>query len=195
MPQQFVSLFAGFGFATAAGLNAWVTLFIVSLAARLGYIHLSSPYDVMTSAPVIIGIFIIMLIEGLADKIPLVDHASHILHGVLQPAAGAVLFASQAGVITGMSPILAFFVGALVAGTIHGARATIRPAITLATLGTGNAVVSTAEDAAAVSITIGAIIAPVLVTVLILIGIVIVLWMWRKWRARMPSSANTQGQA
>ena len=195
MPQQFVSLFAGFGFATAAGLNAWITLFIVSMAARLGFIQLSSPYDVMASTPVLIGIFIIMLIEGLADKIPIVDHASHLLHGVLQPAAGAILFASQAGVITGMPPILAFFVGALVAGTIHGARATIRPVVTLATVGTGNAVVSTAEDAAAVTITIGAIIAPVLVTLVILVAIVIVLWMWRKWRTRTPRSADTQGQA
>lgn len=178
MIQDFASLLAGFGFATAAGLNAWVTLFLVSLAARFGFITLASPYDVMATTPVLIGLFVIMLIEGLADKIPGVDHASHILHTVIQPAAGALLFASQACVITDISPLLAFFGGALVAGSIHGVRATVRPVITASTLGVGNAVVSAGEDAAAVTITLATIVAPLLAAVLCVVLVVLVVRLW-----------------
>ncbi len=182
MPQDFVHLFAAFGFASAAGLNAWVTLFIVSLAARLGFLTLAQPYDVMTSTPVIVGLFIIMLIEGLADKIPGLDHASHVLHTVLQPVAGAILFAAQAGVITSMSPILAFFIGALVAGSIHGLRMTVRPLITVSTGGLGNPVVSTGEDAAAITITVSAIVAPVLAIIAVVLVLALGLWLWRRRR-------------
>jgi hypothetical protein len=182
MPQDFVAMFAGFGFASAAGLNAWITLFVVALAGRLGFLTLSSPYDVMTSVPVMVGLFIMMLIEGLADKIPVVDHASHVVHFVLQPIAGAILFASQANVITSMSPMLAFFVGALVAGTIHTARATVRPVVTVSTAGVGNPVVSAAEDVAALTITIGSIIAPLLGLLFIVLFLSLAIWLWRRRR-------------
>lgn len=182
MPQDFVGVFGAFGFASAAGLNAWITLFIVALAGRLGVLTLSSPYDVMTSLPVLIGLFIMVLIEGLADKIPVVDHASHVIHTVLQPVAGAILFASQAGVITSMSPVLAFFVGALVAGTIHAARMAVRPLVTVSTAGVGNAVVSATEDAAAVTITVGSILAPALGIVLVIFFLLVAVWLWRRMR-------------
>ena len=182
MPQDFLGVFGAFGFASAAGLNAWVTLFLVALAGRLGFLTLSSPYDVMTSLPVLVGLFIMMLIEGLADKIPLVDHASHLVHMVLQPIAGAILFASQAHVITSISPVVAFFVGALIAGSIHSARATIRPVVTVSTLGTGNAVVSAAEDVAAITITIGSIVAPVLGLLFVVLFLWLGVWLWRRRR-------------
>ena len=182
MPQDFVAMFAGFGFATAAGLNAWVTLFLVSLAGRLGYLTLGQPYDVMTSTPIMVLLFVVMLVEGLADKIPGVDHASHVVHGVLQPIAGAVLFASQAGIITDMAPVLAFIVGALVAGTVHAARATVRPVVTVSTAGMGNAVVSAGEDAAAVAITVASLLVPVLAAFLIVCLVLAVFWLWRRRR-------------
>jgi Domain of unknown function (DUF4126) len=183
MHQDFVAMFAGFGFATAAGLNAWITLLFVSVAAKLGFLTLSTPSDVMTSIPIIVFLAIMVLLEGLADKIPGVDHASHIIHFVVQPAAGAILFASQAGIITTMSPVLAFIVGALVAGTIHATRATVRPAVTVTTAGMGNAFVSVAEDAAAATITIATILAPVLVFVIIVAALGLGVWLWRRRRA------------
>jgi hypothetical protein len=182
MIEQFAGLFAAFGFATAAGFNAWLTLFVVSVAARLGMLSLAAPYDIMTHPVVMVGLFVMMLIEGTADKIPGVDHVSHIVHTVIQPIAGAILFATQAGVITSVSPILAFFVGALVAGSIHGARATVRPAVTVSTGGMGNPIVSAGEDIAAFAITLGSILAPFIVIFLILIVLWLVLWLWRRLR-------------
>ncbi|MBI1800235.1 MAG: DUF4126 domain-containing protein [Chloroflexi bacterium] len=163
IPPEFLHIFAAFGLSAAAGFNAWATLFIVSLAARFGWLTLSTPYDVMASDPVVGGLFILMLIEGLADKVPGVDHLSHLVHTVLQPAAGAILFASQANVITQTAPFLAFFVGALVSGGIHGARTLFRPVVTMTTAGHGNPLVSLAEDVAAVALSAASILMPVLV--------------------------------
>lgn len=182
MLEQFAGIFAAFGFATSAGLNAWLTLFLVSLAARFGFLTLAKPFDVMASTPIIIFLCIMMLIEGLADKIPVVDHASHLIHVVLQPIAGAILFASQAGVITDMPAALAFIVGALVAGTIHGVRATVRPVVTATTAGTGNAVVSAGEDVAAATITIGTILFPIFMFFVIVLALILVAWLWQRRR-------------
>jgi hypothetical protein len=54
---------------------------------------LVAPFDVLGSDAVILGLGIIMLIEGLADKVPSFDHASQLLH--IQPAVGAILFVVQ----------------------------------------------------------------------------------------------------
>ena len=184
MPQDFVAMMAGFGFATAAGLNAWITLLLVSIAGKLGFLTLAEPFDVMMSLPIMVFLGAMVLIEGLADKIAGVDHVSHLIHAVLQPIAGAVLFASQAGIITEMSPVLAFIVGALVAGTVHAVRATVRPAVTVSTAGLGNAVVSAGEDAAAVTITLATIVLPVMAALSILVALVLLLWVFTRRRSR-----------
>lgn len=159
IPPEFLGIFAAFGVATATGLNAWVPLCMVAVAARFGLITLVGPYDVMAEDVVVLGLLIIAVIEGLADKVPAVDHLSHLLHFALQPAAGAILFAAEANIITNISPVLAFFVGALVAGGVHSVRAlVVRPAVTASTMGAGNPVVSVVEDVAAAMLAVGALV-------------------------------------
>lgn len=184
IPPEFLTLFAAFGLAAAAGLNAWATLLLVALAARLGLLALVPPYDVMGHDAVVAGLALLVLVEGLADKLPVADHLSHLIHTVLQPAAGAILFAAQGGIVTDISPVLAFFVGALVAGTVHALRATLRPTITLTTAGHGNALVSAAEDAAAVGVTLTALALPVALP-LVLVGTLVGAGaLWRRLRGR-----------
>lgn len=180
IPTEFLRIFEAFGLSAAAGFNAWATLFIVSLTARLGLLTLAPPYDIMASDPVVVGLFVLMLVEGLADKVPGFDHASHLIHTVLQPAAGAILFASRSNVITEVSPVLAFFVGALVAGSVHGVRAAFRPVVTLTTAGHGNALVSILEDIAAVMLVIGVILAPALMVLSTAASLVTLIWLRRK---------------
>ena len=186
IPSEFLNIFAAFGLSAAAGFNAWATLFIVSLAARFGFLTLAAPYDIMATDPVVIGLFILMVVEGLADKVPVLDHASHLIHTVLQPAAGAILFASQSSVITDVSPYLAFFVGALVAGSIHGIRAAFRPVVTISTVGHGNVVVSTVEDIVAVMLTAGFILAPAYMILVMIASMMLIIWLWRSRSSRLP---------
>jgi hypothetical protein len=62
------------GYLRRAGLNAYLPLLVVALAARYTtLIHLHEPWDVMTSSGVIAVLAVLLLIEMTVDKIPAVD--------------------------------------------------------------------------------------------------------------------------
>jgi hypothetical protein len=67
--------------------------------------------------------------------------------------------------IQDVSPGLAILVGLLTAGGVHTLRALARPVVTVATMGLGGPVVSTAEDIGSVGLTIMALAAPILAIV------------------------------
>jgi hypothetical protein len=95
--------------------------------------------------------------------------------------AGAVLFASSAGVIADVHPVLALVCGLLVAGGVHAVKATARPIVTGTTGGTLNPVVSTAEDVLSLVVAVLAIVLPVLAVVFLLL---LVVWFIRRRRRK-----------
>jgi hypothetical protein len=158
---------AAFGLASSAGLNAYIPLLMVSLAARFPihdpFLKLAEPYDMMASWWVIGLLAILLLIEMFVDKIPAVDTINDVVQTFIRPAAGAVLFAANADVITELHPVFAIAAGLLVAGSVHAVKGIARPAVTATTAGTGNWLVSILEDAAAVAISILSILVPIVV--------------------------------
>ena len=181
--DAFASLFSAFGLSASAGLNAYIPLLVVSLTARYTHlITLTSPWDVMTSWWVIGALVVLIAIEFFADKVPLFNHVNDIVQTFVRPVAGAVLFASNAGVVSQIHPILAVIAGLLVAGTVHAAKsAAIRPAVTATTGGTGNIFVSAAEDVLATVLSILAVVIPVIIAALIIVlTSLLVWWLWRR---------------
>ncbi len=176
-----VEVFAAFGLSASAGLNAYLPLLIVAVSARLGIFQLNEPFDMMSSWWVIGVLIALTLIEILVDKIPAVDTANDVINTVIRPAAGAVLFAASANVISELSPVIAIVLGLLVAGGVHAAKATIRPAVTATTGGLGNPVISTIEDILSGVTALMAVLLPWLVMLVAVIGIVIFL-RWRLMR-------------
>lgn len=157
------SLLSAFGLSAASGLNAYIPLLLVGLTARFtDWIHLSAPFDLLSNEWVLGVLAVLLGVEFFADKIPLVDHANDVIQTFIRPAAGAVLFASEANVITQINPVVALILGLLVAFGVHATKATARPVVTLTTGGIGNPVVSTVEDIASVGLTLSAILAPFL---------------------------------
>ena len=152
---------SAFGLAAATGLNSTLPLLIVGLAARFGLLTLVTPYDAVSSDVALIGLGVLALGEIAADKIPGADSIVHIVQVPLTLAAGAILFASQNSMIQDVSPGVAVLVGLLTAGGVHTLRAIVRPVVTVATMGLGGPVVSTAEDAGAVGLTLTALVAPI----------------------------------
>jgi hypothetical protein len=73
--------------------------------------------------------------------------------------------------------VLAMVCGLLIAGGVHTAKATARPAITAGTLGTANPVVSLAEDFVSGVTTFIAVVAPV---VLAALALLLVFWLLRR---------------
>lgn len=184
-------VFAAFGLAASAGLNAYIPLLIMAVVGRFtDWISLSSPWDAMTSWWVIGALIVLSVVEFFADKIPAVNHVNDAIQTFIRPSAGAVAFAASANVITEIHPVLAIIVGLLVAGGVHAAKsAAIRPAVTATTGGAGNIPVSVAEDVLATVLSILSIVIPVLIaSLLIVITAYIVWWLWRRANAERARS-------
>src|SRR5262245_14293583 len=141
-----IEIFSAFGLSASAGLNAYLPLLIVAIANRLGVIKLNAPFDALSDWWAIGVLVVLLLIEFFVDKIPAVDTINNVINTVVRPAAGALLFAASANVITNLSPVISIVLGIIVAGSIHVAKSVARPVVTAATAGVGNPVVSVAED-------------------------------------------------
>lgn len=177
------AIFSAFGLSASAGLNAYVPLLIVALAARFtDWITLGSPWDALESWWVIGALVVLGLIEFFADKVPAVNHVNDVIQTIIRPAAGAILFAASAQVITEVHPVIALIAGLLVAGSVHAVKAgAVRPAVTATTAGTGNVPVSLAEDLLATALSIISVLVPVIIAALIIIlTAFVVWWLWRR---------------
>jgi hypothetical protein len=182
--QAFLTLGTAFGLATAAGLNAYIPLFVVALLSRISsLVTLSEPYDALSSWWVIGTLGVLMVIEILVDKVPALDTANDIVHTFIRPAAGALLFAASTRVI-GLHPVLAALCGVIVAGGVHTAKTGGRPVVTATTAGIGNPIVSTVEDAVSFLTSLLAVLAPYVVSILIIIGLLLFIWWYNRRRKR-----------
>lgn len=171
-------LLSSLGLSGAAGLNAYIPLLLVGVLGRLGLLDLAQPFDLLSSTWALIGIGVLGLLDFVGDKIPGVDHALHLFGGVVNAAAGAVLFAAQAGVAD-VPPALSMALGLVVAGGVHATRTAVRPVATATTGGLGNPVVSSAEDGTSLLLSVLAVFVPVL-SVVLLAGVAAV--GYRLWR-------------
>jgi uncharacterized membrane protein len=188
MIEAISGLSAAFGLSGSAGLNAYIPLLMVALAARFPtgdpLVQLQPPYDLMGSWWAIGLLAILLVIEIVADKIPAVDTVNDGIQTFVRPAAGAILFAGSANVITEIHPVLALAAGLLVAGGVHATKTAARPVVTVSTAGVGNPIVSTLEDIVAFVVSLLAIILPIIAAILLAVFIIFVLVLVRRWRRR-----------
>ena len=167
--ESLLGVLSAFGLSASAGLNAYIPLLVVALMAKLTpWIKLSAPWDTLTSWWVIGILGVLLLIEIFADKVPAVNHINDIIQSFVRPAAGAVVF-------------VAIVAGLLVAGGVHAVKAlAVRPAVTIATGGTANPIVSAGEDILATVMSVLAVVIPVFLGALLC---VVAAWViWRIWR-------------
>lgn len=160
-----MELLTALGLSIPAGLNAYIPLLAVALAQRFELLSLKEPFGVLGEWWMIAIISVLLLVEIVADKIPAVDHVNDVIQSFIRPAAGGVLAVAAAGNATNVSPWFLVLAGVLLAGGVHAAKATTRPAVNVTTAGFGAPVVSAVEDAGAVVMSAVAILAPVLVAV------------------------------
>jgi len=177
-----LNILTAFGLASAAGLNAYVPLLVTALLARFAdLIQLKAPWNALESWWVIGVLAVLLVVEIVADKVPVVDTINDAIQTVIRPTAGALLFASSSGVITELNPVLAMVCGLLVAFGVHAVKATARPAITATTGGMMNPVISTAEDAVSLTVSVLAIVLPI-AGVLLLALLILLFIRWRRRR-------------
>ena len=130
-----VGIFSAFGLSASAGLNAYLPLLIVAVCAKLEVIKLNAPFDALTSWWAIGVLVVLLIVEMFVDKIPAVDTINNIIQTIIRPAAGALLFAASANVVTDLSPVISIILGLIVAGGVHAAKSIARPVVTATTAG------------------------------------------------------------
>ncbi|GAP62028.1 hypothetical protein ARMA_0451 [Ardenticatena maritima] len=180
----FNTLLTGFGLSSAAGLNAYIPLLITGLVARYtSLVQLRAPFDVLEHPAVLLTLTLLLIVEMGADKIALLDSLNDAINTLVRPAAGAILFAGTSGVAD-IDPSIALVLGLLSAGTVHTTKSATRPAVTAASGGCANPIVSLLEDVVAVALVLLALLAPVLLAACFLLAAV---WLARRWQRRRKS--------
>lgn len=174
------SVALGLGLAAATGFRVFVPLLVAGLAARADYIPLLDSFAWLESTPALLALGTAALTETLAFYIPGVDHLLDVLAGPLAIVAGVL---ASASVMVDMPaevrwPI-AIIAGGGAAGITKTTAALIRAKSTALTGGLGNPVVSTAETAGAATVSVLAILAPILCVVA---AIVLAIYVFRKFR-------------
>ena len=190
--EALLGILSAFGLSASAGLNAYIPLLIVGVIAHYtDWINLNPPFDALASPWVLIIVSVLLIIEMLADKFPAINHVNDAIQTVIRPAAGAIVFAASANVITNLHPVIAIVCGLLVAGSVHTVKAVaVRPAVTITTGGTANVLVSVVEDIIATVISFLSVVLPVLAIVFVLLFIVLIVW-WLVYRAQRKRQANS----
>jgi hypothetical protein len=176
--MEILNVLSAFGLSASAGLNAYIPLLVVALLAKFTtLIHLSKPWDALTSWWTIGILVLLSLIEFFADKVPAVNHVNDIIHTVVRPAAGAIVFAASTQAVTDLHPVLAIILGLFISGSVHTVKSVaVRPAVTAATGGAGNIPVSILEDVVSTVTSVLSVVLPVFVGIILILLIALVLW-------------------
>ena len=191
--EGLLDLASAFGLSTSAGLNAYIPMLTVAILAKFTQlIELDAPWSALTSWWIIVLLAVLLVVEELADKIPAVDTVNDVLQTLVRPTAGAVLFAATTQSTINMHPVLAFGCGVVLAGSVHAVKAGARPAVTVASAGTANPIVSTIEDGISAVTSIIAVVMPYLigVWVLLLVILVVLFVRWRHRRAALRAEED-----
>jgi hypothetical protein len=174
------SIALGIGLAAATGFRVFVPLLVAGLAARAGWVQLTESFAWLESTLALVSLGTAALLETLAYYIPGVDHILDVLAGPLAVIAGVL---ASASVMVDLPPEarwpIAVIAGGGIAGATKATAAIIRAKSAVMTAGMGNPVVSTIETASAATISVLAVIAPI-----ICVAAAIALLMWGMRRAR-----------
>ncbi|GLZ59048.1 DUF4126 domain-containing protein [Micromonospora parva] len=196
----------GTGLAASAGLNAYIPLLILGLLGRYtDLIDLPSGWTWLGNGWVIVIMAVLLAVEVVADKVPVVDHVNDVVQTVVRPTAGGLAFGagSSSETVTVSDPGSFFsshqwvpvVTGVLLALGVHLLKSAARPVVNAATAGFGAPVASTAEDATSVVVSLVAIILPVLVLVFLVGLVLFTFWFVRRRgeRRREREAARAAG--
>ncbi|WP_434744100.1 DUF4126 domain-containing protein [Micromonospora sp. SH-82] len=186
-----LEVLTGSGLAASAGLNAYIPLLVMGLLARYtDAIALPGGWQWLGNGWVVAILAVLLVVELVADKVPVVDHVNDVVQTVVRPTAGGLAFGAGAGseTVTVTDPgefvsthqWVPVLVGVLIALGVHLLKSAARPVINAATAGVGAPVASTAEDATSVIVSLAAILLPVLVLVFLVGLVFFVAWFLRR---------------
>lgn len=191
----------GTGLAASAGLNAYIPLLIMGLLARFtSAIDLPHGWEWLSNGWVQVILAVLLAIEVVADKVPLVDHANDIIQTVVRPTAGGIVFgagsSAQTATVTdpgsffGSHQWIPIAAGVVIALGVHTVKAASRPVINATTAGVGAPVASTAEDIGSIVLSLLAVLLPILVLLGLVVLVSSAIWVIRRRRQRRRAAVG-----
>lgn len=168
----------GLGLAASSGLNTFLPLLVLALAAKLHLfgVQLNGSFAWLASDAALATLGVAAFAEIIGDKVPAMDHALHALGTLVKPAAGALAAASVFhGTDPAFATILGIIIGAPTAFGFHAAKAGTRLTSSVGTFGLLNPFLSFLEDMAALIMIFTALLAPFLVPFFVF-GFAFALW-------------------
>lgn len=181
------AVLTGVALAASAGFRVFLPLLAAGAAGRWGGFPVAPSLAWITSDAALVMFGVAALVEIVADKVPVIDHALDLLQTVLSPVAGVLVLLGPA---TALAPAfglaIAIIAGAPLAAGVHLLGATARVKSSLGTGGTANPLLSVLEDLSAIVVIILGLLIPVL-------ALAVVAWLVvrRRRRARHTPSIRT----
>lgn len=188
--DTFTAIALGIALSAAAGFRVFIPLLGASIAAMTHWIQLPAEMSWIGSWPALICFGTAALAEMAAYYIPFIDNLLDTISTPTSIGAGTLLAYSifpSGENDTLIKWVLAFIAGGGSAGILQAGTGLLRLFSTKTTAGTGNAVVATGENAAAVVSVSLSFIIPVIVAAVLLL---IIGWIIMKIAKRFFSSVN-----
>lgn len=164
------------GLAWGSGLRLYAVVFSAGMLARHGLLDLPASLQVLEN-PLVLGVAGVMLvIEFLADKIPVVDSIWDAVHTFIRVPAGAILAALALGDHDPALMVAAGLVGGVLTAGTHAAKSGSRALINTSPEPFSNVGASLGEDATVLAGLYAAFLHPL--TFLILLGLFVLVLVW-----------------
>src|SRR5215203_555629 len=182
----------GIALSACAGFRVFVPMLAASIAAHFNIIDLPSDLEWLGGWPAIICFGTAAIAEIGAFYIPFLDNILDTIATPLSIIAGTLLSFSIFP-NTEQEPILrwvaALLAGGTAAGTIHLGTGLLRLFSSKTTAGTGNVVLATTENAAAISGSVLSFIIPIIAAMLV---VVLIVWIIIKFVGRIFKNKASQ---
>lgn len=172
------SLAMGIGLSASCGFRVFIPLLAAAIGVKTGFLPVNDTWLWLGSWPSLIILISACIFELLAYYIPFVDNILDAIAAPISIAAGAIIATSLMPLddYPAMQWGLGILAGGSAAGTIHLGSGFVRLLSSKFTAGTGNFLVSTTENAAAVGGTISAFLLPIFTAIMVIFTIFLILW-------------------
>lgn len=176
--ETITAIALGIALSASAGFRVFVPMLAASLAGYFNWLQLPADMQWLISVPSIICFSVATILEIAAYYIPFIDNLLDSISTPLAIIAGTILaYALFPG---GNNPplikwVLSLLSGGTAAGTIQAGTGILRLFSSKTTAGTGNAILASGENAAAISSSVLSFFIPVIVAAILLVIILFIL--------------------
>jgi Domain of unknown function (DUF4126) len=169
----------------ASGINGYAVVLLLGLGGRFAGADGVPPALQRTDVLLLFGV--LFLLDQVADKVPYLDSAWHVLHTAVQPTIGALVGALLAGQSGDLGQLVGGATGGVTALASHLVRSGLRAAVNTSPEPASNVVASGAEDLTVAGVVglsmLYPWIAAAIAAVLLAAGALVVVLLWRRVRA------------